>query len=83
MEFLLTDREQSILDCMIANLFEEYKFFSKYPERQLKIAAILFGKPVLEIRVFLQLFTVNFFGCILYSTSFILMFAFCYWTVLR
>lgn len=29
---------------MIANLFEEYKFFPKYPERQLKITAVLFGK---------------------------------------
>lgn len=29
---------------MIANLFEEYKFFSKYPERQLRIAAVLFGE---------------------------------------
>ncbi|KAM7472074.1 hypothetical protein LguiA_010257 [Lonicera macranthoides] len=39
-------REQSIFDCMIANLFEEYKFFSKYPERQLKIAAVLFGSLI-------------------------------------
>lgn len=38
------DREQSIYECMIANLFEEYKFFSKYPERQLRIAAVLFGE---------------------------------------
>ncbi|KAL2234042.1 UNVERIFIED_CONTAM: CCR4-NOT transcription complex subunit 1 [Sesamum indicum] len=37
-------REQSIFECMIGNLFEEYKFFSKYPERQLRIAAVLFGK---------------------------------------
>lgn len=37
-------REQAIFECMIANLFEEYKFFSKYPERQLKIAAVLFGE---------------------------------------
>ncbi|KAK1420125.1 hypothetical protein QVD17_21468 [Tagetes erecta] len=36
-------REQSIFECMIANLFEEYKFFNKYPERQLKLAAALFG----------------------------------------
>lgn len=40
-------REQSIFDCMIGNLFEEYRFFPKYPERQLKIAAILFGKVLL------------------------------------
>ncbi|XP_074382310.1 uncharacterized protein LOC141724188 isoform X2 [Apium graveolens] len=39
-------REQSIYECMIANLFEEYKFFSKYPDRQLNIAAILFGSLI-------------------------------------
>ncbi|CAI9769351.1 unnamed protein product [Fraxinus pennsylvanica] len=39
-------RQQSIFECMIANLFEEYKFFSKYPERQLKIAAFLFGSLI-------------------------------------
>ncbi|XP_073064928.1 uncharacterized protein [Primulina eburnea] len=39
-------REQLIFECMIANLFEEYKFFSKYPERQLKIAAGLFGSLI-------------------------------------
>ncbi|KAL9175940.1 hypothetical protein ABFS82_02G145600 [Erythranthe guttata] len=39
-------REQSIFECMIANLFEEYKFFSKYPERQLMIAAVLFGSLI-------------------------------------
>ncbi|XP_020232404.1 CCR4-NOT transcription complex subunit 1 isoform X1 [Cajanus cajan] len=37
-------RENSIFECMIANLYEEYRFFPKYPERQLKIAALLFGK---------------------------------------
>ncbi|VVA30197.1 PREDICTED: CCR4-NOT mRNAion complex [Prunus dulcis] len=39
-------REQSIFECMIANLFEEYRFFPKYPERQLKIAAVLFGSVI-------------------------------------
>lgn len=39
-------REQAIFDCMIGNLFEEYKFLSKYPERQLKIAAVLFGSLI-------------------------------------
>ena len=28
---------------MIANLFEEYKFFNRYPDRQLKLAAIFVG----------------------------------------
>ncbi|XP_020701272.1 CCR4-NOT transcription complex subunit 1 isoform X2 [Dendrobium catenatum] len=36
-------RERKIYECMVSNLFEEYRFFSKYPDRQLKIAAILFG----------------------------------------
>ncbi|RVW13615.1 CCR4-NOT transcription complex subunit 1 [Vitis vinifera] len=36
-------REQSIFECMIQNLFEEYRFFPRYPEKQLKIAAGLFG----------------------------------------
>ncbi|XP_073219959.1 uncharacterized protein [Cicer arietinum] len=36
-------REKMVFECMIANLFEEYKFFPKYPEMQLKIAALLFG----------------------------------------
>ncbi|CAA0842704.1 transcription regulators [Striga hermonthica] len=39
-------REQSIYECMIANLFEEFKFFTKYPDKQLKIAAILFGSLI-------------------------------------
>ncbi|KAK1578369.1 hypothetical protein Q3G72_029758 [Acer saccharum] len=39
-------REQSIADCMIQNLLEEYKFFPKYPEKQLKIAAVLFGSLI-------------------------------------
>ncbi|XP_024032955.1 CCR4-NOT transcription complex subunit 1 [Morus notabilis] len=39
-------RENLIFECMIANLFEEYRFFPKYPERQLKIAAILFGSVI-------------------------------------
>ncbi|GAB2271046.1 hypothetical protein Dimus_005896 [Dionaea muscipula] len=39
-------REQLIFECMIANLFEEYKFFSKYPEKQLGLAAILFGSLI-------------------------------------
>ncbi|XP_047937913.1 CCR4-NOT transcription complex subunit 1 isoform X1 [Salvia hispanica] len=40
------ERKKSIYECMIANLFEEYNFFSKYPERQLRIAAVLFGSLI-------------------------------------
>ncbi|XP_021677934.2 uncharacterized protein LOC110663040 isoform X2 [Hevea brasiliensis] len=39
-------REQLIFECMIGNLFEEYRFFPKYPERQLKIAAVMFGSVI-------------------------------------
>ncbi|GMH00621.1 hypothetical protein Nepgr_002460 [Nepenthes gracilis] len=39
-------REQSIFDCVVSNLFEEYRFFPKYPERQLGLAAILFGSLI-------------------------------------
>ncbi|CAH8310228.1 unnamed protein product [Eruca vesicaria subsp. sativa] len=42
----LVQREKSIFECMIANLFEEYRFFPKYPERQLKIASNLFGSVI-------------------------------------
>ncbi|KAK9292656.1 hypothetical protein L1049_020633 [Liquidambar formosana] len=40
------EREQSIFECMIQNLFDEYKFFPKYPEKQLKIAAVLLGSLI-------------------------------------
>ncbi|XP_031259158.1 CCR4-NOT transcription complex subunit 1-like [Pistacia vera] len=39
-------REQLIFRCMIHNLFEEYSFFLQYPEKQLKIAAVLFGSLI-------------------------------------
>ncbi|KAJ0962000.1 hypothetical protein J5N97_029828 [Dioscorea zingiberensis] len=39
-------REQLIFECIVANLFEEYKFFPKYPDKQLKLAAILFGSLI-------------------------------------
>ncbi|XP_062201118.1 uncharacterized protein LOC133903692 isoform X2 [Phragmites australis] len=39
-------REQSIFDCMISNLLEEYKFFPKFPDTQLKLVAVLFGSVI-------------------------------------
>ncbi|RZC68421.1 hypothetical protein C5167_031663 [Papaver somniferum] len=39
-------REQSICDCIISKFFEEYKYFPKYPERKLRIAAIVFGSLI-------------------------------------
>jgi CCR4-NOT transcription complex subunit 1 len=36
-------RENDIFACMIHNLFDEYRFFPKYPEKELRITGILFG----------------------------------------
>ena len=36
-------RETDIFKCMIHNLFDEYRFFHKYPEKELRITGILFG----------------------------------------
>jgi len=39
-------QENAIFACMIHNLFDEYRFFSKYPEKELRITGILFGKLI-------------------------------------
>lgn len=39
-------REQEIFRCMIHNLFDEYRFFHRYPEKELLITANLFGNLV-------------------------------------
>jgi len=36
-------REQEVFACMIHNLFDEYRFFPKYPDKELHITAVLFG----------------------------------------
>jgi CCR4-NOT transcription complex subunit 1 len=36
-------REQDVFACMIHNLFDEYSFFPKYPDKELSITSILFG----------------------------------------
>lgn len=36
-------REQDIYQCMLHNLFDEYKFFDRYPEKELSITSTLFG----------------------------------------
>jgi CCR4-NOT transcription complex subunit 1 len=41
-------RENDIFSCMIHNLFDEYRFFSKYPEKELRITGILFGLLIKE-----------------------------------
>eukprot|EP00039_Didymoeca_costata_P023184 m.6279 g.6279 ORF g.6279 m.6279 type:complete len:2271 (+) comp3509_c0_seq1:242-7054(+) len=39
-------REQDIFGCMIRNLFDEYRFFPQYPDKELHITGILFGSLV-------------------------------------
>ena len=34
---------RDVFACMLGNLFEEYRFFQQYPERELQITAQLFG----------------------------------------
>ncbi|XP_063392578.1 CCR4-NOT transcription complex subunit 1 isoform X1 [Cydia fagiglandana] len=36
-------REREVFSCMLRNLFEEYKFFPQYPDKELHITAQLFG----------------------------------------
>ncbi|XP_061382387.1 CCR4-NOT transcription complex subunit 1 isoform X1 [Danaus plexippus] len=36
-------RERDVFSCMLRNLFEEYKFFPQYPDKELHITAQLFG----------------------------------------
>jgi len=39
-------REQQIFACMLRNLFDEYRFFPKYPDKELRITGILFGSLI-------------------------------------
>ncbi|CAK9208187.1 unnamed protein product [Sphagnum jensenii] len=39
-------REKAIFSCMVQSLFDEYRFFPRYPERELRITAVLFGSLV-------------------------------------
>lgn len=36
-------RDQQLFACMTQNLFDEYRFFSKYPENELVLTATIFG----------------------------------------
>lgn len=38
--------EKSIFICMIHNLFDEYRFFHKYPDMELRITGVLFGRLI-------------------------------------
>ncbi|CAI5954737.1 unnamed protein product, partial [Closterium sp. NIES-65] len=39
-------REQDVFACMIQSLFDEYRFFPRYPDKELRITAVLFGSLV-------------------------------------
>ncbi|XP_065517048.1 CCR4-NOT transcription complex subunit 1-like isoform X2 [Lathamus discolor] len=36
-------QEREVFNCMLRNLFEEYRFFPQYPDKELHITACLFG----------------------------------------
>jgi CCR4-NOT transcription complex subunit 1 len=42
----VSQREQEVFACMIHNLFDEYRFFPRYPERELLITGRLFGSLI-------------------------------------
>ena len=46
---------------MIQSLFDEYRFFSKYPEKELRITAILYGKRKYEM-IFWHIFGAGGYG---------------------
>lgn len=39
-------RENNIFSCMVHNLFDEYQFFPKYPQRELTITSVIFGSLI-------------------------------------
>jgi CCR4-NOT transcription complex subunit 1 len=42
------DREKKIFLCMVGNLMDEYRFFHKYPDKELRITGELFGNLIKE-----------------------------------
>ena len=40
------EKERHIFNCTMHTLFDEYRFFKKYPDRELKITGMLFGSVV-------------------------------------
>ena len=60
---------------MLRNLFEEYKFFPQYPDKELHITAQLFGGIIEQGLVRYVLFT----HLMLYDHNIILVLAVFYW----
>lgn len=52
-------REQEIFACMIHNLLDEYRFFPKYPDKELRITGILFGAMIQHQVSFLKITMTN------------------------
>eukprot|EP00894_Picocystis_sp_ML_P002632 jgi/Pico_ML_1/53149/g3751.t1 len=40
------ERKQRVFACMVHNLLDEYRFFPKYPDKELRITAVLFGRMI-------------------------------------
>lgn len=40
------ERDREIFNCAMHTLFDEYRFFLKYPDRELKITGVLFGSVI-------------------------------------
>lgn len=41
-----SDHERHVFNCTLHTLFDEYRFFKRYPDRELKITGVLFGSVV-------------------------------------
>jgi len=41
-------KENEICSCMVQNLFNDYRFFARYPEKELRITGIFFGALIQE-----------------------------------
>lgn len=41
-----SERDREIFNCAMHTLFDEYRFFLKYPDRELKITGVLFGSVI-------------------------------------
>lgn len=39
-------RDAQVLHCFLQNLFDEFRFFAKYPESELSLTAVLFGQII-------------------------------------
>jgi len=37
---------QEVFQCMLRNLFEEYRFFHQYPDKELHTTAVFFGSII-------------------------------------